>query len=154
MSLFDPESFLDTTINTQFATNIPPIPEGEHLCLVTALDPKVITGKSSGEDFFILEVECTVDTEEAREATGMKEPKARKSLFMDIDDDGCLKDGETDNVDLGKFREALGQNNENEDWKPSDMLGQVFIGSIYHEPSNKENDDRVFSRIGATAAIG
>ncbi len=153
MSLFDPESFMETKVRGEMSTSIPPIPPGEYLCLVDTIEPKVITSKDKGEDFFILEIMAVVDDELAREATGMKEPKARLSVFMDIEDDGSLNMDEGKNTDLGRFREALGQNNADEDWSPAMMLGASFIGNIINEGTNKPGDNRLFSRIDGTRSI-
>ena len=146
MSMFDKDAFLAGEVAEANATRLTPIPVGERMGVITKLDLISGTSKKTGNSYTMLEVTFTIDDEEARETTGMKEPKVRYKAFLEIDDDGNLETGEGKNVQLGKLRAALGQNEDGVAWSPNDMIGQPALLDIFHEP-NQEDPEIVYANI-------
>ena len=140
-SAFDPDSFLSTTTEDANETSFRPIPEGEYNAVITKLD--VRTPKEST----ILDITWSVDDETARVETGMDDPQVRQSVFLDINTQGGLESGANKNVQLGRLREALGQNLTGQPWAPSMLEGQVARISIKH----RIVEDVVYSDVKGVA---
>ncbi len=145
--MFDADSFLQATVEGVLDTSRKPIPEIEE----ATLQIKELKLKISGE-YTILDVIMIVDEEEARTATGLPEPQIRHGIFLDIDDSGMLDMTEGKNIDLGKLRQALGQNDEGE-WSPAMMEGAVCTGHVVQDP-DKDDPTKIYNRIKAFALNG
>jgi len=143
--MFDADSFLQATVEGQLSTSRPSIPELQDAQLVV----KDLGIKVSG-DFTILDVVFICDEESAREATGMAEPQIKHGVFLDLDSSGALDMGEGKNVDLGRLRAALGQN-DGGPWAPAQMIGQVCRGHVVQDP-DKKDPSKIYNRIKAFAA--
>lgn len=120
MSTFNPDTFLNTTVEGELSTQYTPIPEGEFNAVVDKVEPRsTATGKA------ILDVTWKIDDSAVAEATGIAAPSCRQSIFLDITESGGLDIGKGKNIQLGKLRDALSQNQPGKAWAPSMLLGQV-----------------------------
>lgn len=144
-SLFDPEAFLNTDVEGSCATSFAPIPVGEALLVIKKVEPK-----SSG-DYAILDVTFIVDSEEAREETGQDEPTVRVGIFLDIDDNGLLDLGKGKNVQLGRLRAAIGQN-DGSAWSPAGMVGETCLGQVTQRPDPKDSE-RIYNDVKQFTAL-
>ena len=142
MTMFDPDSFLNTEITGANSTSVPAIPEMEALLVA-----KDVASRTSG-DWVLLDITWIVDEEEAREVTGMKEPTVRQSVFLDITDSGGLDMSEGKNVQLGRVRKALGQNDPEIAWFPSMIVGGTARGKITQRP-DKNDPERIYNAVNA-----
>lgn len=115
---FDPALFVQSTVEGVMSTQYVPIPEGEYTGLI-----KEVKGRMAKESA-ILDVIWVIDDPNVRELTGMEEPQVRQSLFLDVSDSGMLDMGTGKNVQLGRLRAALGQN-DGRPWSPVNMEGKV-----------------------------
>lgn len=104
-SAFDPEAFNNTTFNDANSTRFPVVPEGEYAAIVKKKDWRT-TEKGS----LILDIHWAIDDQGVKDSTGLAEPTARMSIFIDRTPTGGLDFSEGKNVKLGKLREALGLN--------------------------------------------
>lgn len=75
----------------------------------------------------------------------------RWSTFLDIDDAGKLKIDPDSNVNLGKLRAAVGQNQPGQSWNPHMLGGQLVIGQISHEPDRRDPSTK-YARVSSVAA--
>lgn len=137
-SIFDPNTFLETTVDGACSTMIVPIPEME--CAVLVKDLKV---KVQG-DYTILDVNFIIDDDNARKVTGNSEPVVRKGIFLDLNAKGQLDLSEGKNVDLGRLRAALGQNDGA--WNPNMMVGQTCLAKITQRP-DKNDPEKIYNDI-------
>ena len=145
MSIFDPEAFLNTDIEGSCATSFSPIPDHEALLVVKKVEPK-----ASG-DYAILDVTFLVDSDEAREETGQDEPTVRVGIFLDIDDNGMLDLGKGKNVQLGRLRAALGQNDGGA-WSPAGMVGETCLGHVTQRP-DKNDSEKIYNDVKQFTAL-
>lgn len=123
--MFDEEQFLSAPTEGEMSTSFIPVPEGEwpgRIEKVSVRTPKEST---------ILDVYWAVDDESVRETTGMENPTVRQSIFLDLTDDGNLDAGKGKNIQLGRLREAVGQNGP-EPWAPSMLVGNVGKVRVEH----------------------
>lgn len=109
-SMFDPESFMNQTVEGGFETRTTPAPEGEHLAVIDDWGAKapVRVAKTS----VVFDIPWKILDGELAKSMGLKGNfVVRQGVFLDIDDNGRLEKGPNKNVALGKVREAVGQNN-------------------------------------------
>ena len=133
MSTFNPDTFLNTEVNEANATTYTPVPEGEHQAAIKSVKPRVLTDGRA-----VFDVTWTVDSDEAREATGMAEPSVRQTVWLDVTESGGLDFGKGKNVGLGRLREALGQNTAGKPWAPGMLVGGVGIVKVGHSIDKRD----------------
>ena len=145
MSTFDVNAFLGSEITGQSETRYTPIPEGDnYLAVVSGLKGDNVNGDP------VLRIELSIDDEKAREVSGMAEPKVEATLWLDIENGG-LAFGPNKNVQLGRLREAVGQNDPAKPWSPKMLEGQVCKVAIKHRVN--DNGDR-FAKVAGFAPRG
>jgi hypothetical protein len=125
-SVFNPDTFMNTSTTDALSTTYTPVPEGEWTAVIKEIKPRV------AKEAIILDILWAVDEPEVIQATGMKVPIVRQSIFLDMTESGGLDIGKGKNIGLGKLREALGQNQKGQAWAPGNMLGGVAKIRVAH----------------------
>jgi len=143
-STFNPDTFLNTETTEGNSTEFVPVPEGEYNGAISAIKPR-----STDSGAAILDVTYDIDDAEAAEVTGIKIPKVRQSIFLDITEQGGLDMGKGKNVQLGKLREAIGQNTAGKPWQPGMLIGQVARITVKH----REWQGAIFADVKGVAAL-
>ena len=141
--VFDPDTFMSMQTEEASETTFRPIPEGEYNAVITKIEGRTPKGNS------ILDIFWAIDDESVRAETGMDNPSVRQSIFLDITKEGGLERGANKNIQLGRVRSALGQNNPGQPWSPGMMEGQVARVSIKH----RVVDENVYSDVKGVAAL-
>lgn len=136
---FDPEQLVTLSTEGEMSTKLPHIPEGEYQAVIES-----IKGATVGdENKPVLNVRVLVDDPKAMEATKLEKPFSKKTVWLDITDEGQLDMSEGKNVDLGRLREAVGQNTAGS-WTPIMLEGQrvtVLIGNRVDKNSGDIYDE-------------
>ena len=133
MSAFDPNSFLNTEVTESNATVYTPIPEGEFPAVIKKINPRVLTDGRA-----VLDVTWTVKDDAVSEEVGMAEPMARQTLWLDLTESGMLDFGKGKNVQLGRLRDALGQNVSGKPWQPGMLVGGAGKIKIKHSIDRRD----------------
>ena len=136
---FNPELFLNTTVNDANSTEVLQVPPGEYRAVSSGVGPQSFSafpikrGDRAGETFYRLDVEWTIDDPEGKlkEFLG-REPKVRQGIPLDISKDGTIDMGKGRNVGLGRLRSALNQNTNGKPWSMSQLGGQVAKIQVKH----------------------
>lgn len=156
--MFDIDALTNAPVDAPFATTIPVCPIGEYNLLIDSLDSeglkkwlRTLEGKDGKPSRLILEVPCIVLDENVKAQLGREKVTVRKSIWLDVGSDGrTLLTGEGKNVDLGRLREAVGQNAE-PNWTFARLAGAgPFRGTVTHR--NSSNGD-VFAEVGRVAKL-
>lgn len=119
MSSFDPTQFLSQTITEANETRFTPIPEGEYLASISKLGMRTLDKTGA----VILDITWDILDENLKATLGLDKPQVRQSCFLDLDANGKIASGQNKNVDLGRVRDALGQNNAGQPWGPMMLNG-------------------------------
>ena len=144
MSTFNTDSFLQTETQEKGSTQLTPIPEGEFPGIIKDLKPRETkTGKH------LLDVFWALDDPEVTRVTGMDNPTARQSIWLDLTADMGLDMSPGKNVGLNRLREALGQNVAGKAWSPAQLDGQQAKVTISH----RMNGDEVYADVKAVTAL-
>lgn len=138
-TMFNPELFLNTTVNESNSTELLPLPEGEYTAVSDAVNAEsfnsydIKKGERAGQKGYSLTVQWNINDEDGaiKNILGRK-PTARQNLMLDIKSDGGLEFGKGRNVELGRLRAALGQNGDGAPWSFSMLGSQVAKIKVKH----------------------
>ena len=125
MSTFNPDSFLNTVTKEATSTETLLVPANDHQAFIESIKPR-----QQGE-WAVLDTNWQVSDEAIEKEIGRK-PIVKQSLFLDITETGGLDFGKGRNVQLGKLREALGQNQNGKSWSPGMLVGGVATVRVEH----------------------
>lgn len=118
-STFDVNSIQNAQFTDANSTTYTPIPEGEFKAIV---DKQAIR---QAKDSLILDITWKIDDPVVAEATGIETPSCRQSIFLDVAENGTIDFGKGKNINLGRLREALGQNRSGAPWSFGMLVGQI-----------------------------
>ncbi len=116
LSTFDPDTFLSTEFSEPNETRFQPIPTMD--CEASVDNIKVRVAKEST----IMDVWWLLHDEVLAERLGRDRLVCRQSVFLDIEN-GVIALGPNKNVQLGRLRKALGQNEGGRPWSPRMLEG-------------------------------
>lgn len=150
MSEFDPDVFLGTETEDSTDTKIIPVPEGQYLAVVDKVQARKST-RDDGSEFYVLDVTWAIDDPAVAEATGRDQNSVRQSIFLDVNENNSLDMGTGKNVQLGRLREALGQNKSGKAWSPNHMQGQAAQVMVSHRP-DREDPETFYAEVKRVAA--
>jgi len=144
MSTFDPENFINTGMKGSLDTQPIPVPEGEWTAQVDSVNANV-ANTQEGEKL-VLNLTWNILDPEVSQETKRDRNLVRQSIFLDVKEDGSLDMGTGKNVQLGKVRDALGQNDPKKEWRPSDMQGQQAVVRVRQKP-RKDDPEQVDANV-------
>jgi len=145
--MFDPDSFLQSTQTEAFDTKYTPIPNGEYIAVLDRID-KPRTAKDS----VVWDLHWLIDDSNLKAQMGREKITARQSLFLDVTPEGRLDVSKGKNVQLGKLRDALGQNVPGQAWSPSMMQGKAAKIRITQKVRSDGSGD-IDSNVTGVAAL-
>lgn len=144
---FNPEEFLQQTTTDTFETRMTPIPEGDYLSQVDKFAMRVVEGN------VILDVTWAILDEGVKQLLGMDKPTVRQSIFLDIDQNGKLAAGQNKNIQLGKVRDALGQNTPGEPWGINRIAAGLAKIKVGHRP-DKSDPSIIYNDVKGVTKAG
>lgn len=139
-STFNADMFLNTNVNGSMSTVTIPVPEGNWKAQITKLGARKLEAKDGQEERTILDVTWEMLDDEPKRVTGQDKPMARQSVWLDFTPEGALDLSKGKNVQLGKLREALGQNRDGRDWSFRQLQGGLAVVSVSHRPDQTSGE--------------
>ena len=124
--MLDPDQLLSGSVTGANSTSLTPIPEGEFKATIQDVVLRSFTvknGPNSGQTGYALDVSWEILDSQVRDAIG-RTPSVRQSMFLDLNGDS-LDMGEGKNVNLGRLRAAVKQNESGKPWSPNMLKGAV-----------------------------
>jgi len=118
-SAFDADTFLNTSIEAEMDTRAPTIPAAEYKALIDNIKARKAKDSRMLDIFYEL-IEC----DQLKADLGREKVVVRQTVFLDFNDQGALElgKGTGKNAQLGRVREAVGQNT-GAPWAPSMLKG-------------------------------
>lgn len=147
---FDKDLFLSVGTEESMETAFPTIPDGDYPAFISKVEANKFDGKDGKPDSYMLEVSWEIQDEGVKAETGMEKPTARQRVFLDVNADGALLTGKGKNIQLGRLREALGQNKPGQRWSPAMLNGSFATVRVRTE----ERNDRTYNNVVAVAPAG
>lgn len=143
--MFDADAFLQTEVTGALDTRLIPVPEGDFLGQCTEVKPRQITTKN-GDERVLVDLTWEVLSDEAKKATGRDKPTVRQTIFLDLTDEGGLDFSKGKNIQLGRVREAVGQNDPKRKWSMMMLMNTQATLLIGHRAD--ENDpETVYAEV-------
>lgn len=107
---FDPDLFMQETVDGSNDTVYPTIPAGEYLGVID--DVKIRRTEKDGKYFYPTDVTWTLvnPPQKVLDDLGRDKATVRQSVFLDLTDSGSIDLGKGKNIQLGRLREALDLN--------------------------------------------
>ncbi len=136
--MFDEQSFLNSQTQSATSTKRIPIPVGTYSAVITEVKvrPNVAGKKDPTKSYnfldYVLDLVLTPEAQAVMETT---EATIRRSysIIVELNESGtALATGKGKNVALGKFREALGQNEDGKPWSPRTPVGKMVKAVVTH----------------------
>lgn len=147
MSTFDVNNFMNASFNESNSTQSVPVPEGEYTAAIREADDLKMRTTEKGS--VILDVKWTLDAPELKDVTGYDTNTVRQSIFLDTTEAGGLDFGRGKNMQLGRLREALGQNVPGQPWSFASLVGGVARITVKH----RMVDDAVYTDVRGVAKL-
>ena len=144
--MFDEDAFMSSTSEGEMSIDFIPVPVGEYPAVIKKIGTR--SGESDKGPWAMLDVTWAIDDAGVTEVTGMDNPSVRQSLFLDMAESGGLDLGTGKNIDLGRLREALGQNT-GAAWSPSMLVGNMATVLVDH----RLYEGRTFADVKNVSAI-
>lgn len=146
----NPEEFLNESYEHATSTQLKPIPPGEYQALLSDLELRSFerkTGELAGTTGYRMMVKWEIQDPQLEQELG-RTPVVFQNIFLDFTPEGALDFSEGQNIQLGRLREALGQNIEGQPWRPAQMKGQVAIIQVQQEMDG----DNIRTNVSRVAA--
>ena len=146
---FDPEVFLNQETIESMETRAVPIPAGEYRAMV-----ENVGIVEQGEDKSIAALLTWLVLDEAvKQELSLDRVTVTQRIFLDVNDNNVIENGQNRNISLGRTREALGFNTNGEPFSLKLLRGAgPAIIHVRHAP-NKRNPDSPYINVVNVAAI-
>lgn len=148
---FDPDAFMNDAVEGAMDTKLDPIDPGEYQATIEDIIPREFTGKD-GQNRVILDVVYNILDETLLAKLGRTKLTVRQSLFLDMTPQGQLDRSKGKNVQLGKVREAVRQNDPNQPWTPGYLKGAgPLLINVTQRPD--KNSDAIYNDVKSVTAL-
>lgn len=145
-STFDKEAFLATHIEGEMETKFTPYPEDEYEGFVDDLAVDEIKGSP------VLQLMIAFTDQKAKDFMQRDKPTLRDTVFLDFEEDGRLAMGKNQNIKLGQYRDAAGQNTSKA-WSPSLLRGAgPMLFKVTHR-YNKETGEGPYAQVSRVVKL-
>jgi hypothetical protein len=153
---FDVNAFMNENIDTPLDTRLDPIPEGEHMGQIGIgeKDVDVVAGVSAKTQKPWLRVDMFIDLTDPNLAATLKREKVRVrySVMIDLNEQGKLDTRPQRNINLGKLRDAVGQNKPGP-WNFNMLKGMPIKVKVKQKPNENDPTSPYSEVVAVTRAI-
>lgn len=122
---FDPQSFLDATVNEANSTEIINLDEGEYTAQAGEVEIVSWQSKDGSKNGLKLVVPWEVLDDAAKAKTKRNKIVVRQDVMLDLTDNGTLDMSEGKNTNLGRLRDAVGLNRKGEPFNMRMLAGRT-----------------------------
>lgn len=148
IAMFNPDQFLATAVQGVLDTQRKPLPAVEFNGFIKEIKkPEVVKTKKG--DSILMEIPIQIDCAQYEQELGYSSSVRSYKCWLDINAVGNLDMGTGKNIDLGKIREAVGQNGP-EEWTVTNLVGAPIRVQIKH----REHEGKIYDEISAVGPVG
>ncbi len=132
MSDFDPDLFLQQTVDHPLETEFTLVPPGEYIATIADFDKDAMEqidfeykkGPRAGQPgtMYKLTVPFAIQDARIKQELDRDQVTIPKQFILDLDDHGKLAEGKNKNIELGRLRDAVGQN-DGSPWSIANLRG-------------------------------
>lgn len=150
MSVFNPEAFLTQQETGALSTKFEPVPDGEYPAMIGA-DENSVKARTTASGRAILDVTWEINDPDLASRLGKDRITIRQSVFLDLTPQGTLDRAKGKNVQLGRLRDALGQNDPSRPWSPLNLRGAG--PAKIRVTSRSGDDDTIYNDVKGVAKM-
>jgi hypothetical protein len=153
MDTFDADSFMNSNVDAPMQTQMAKVPEGEYQAMIDNFDnaTAIRTVQVKGIDRKILEIPFVIQDVNLQAKLKRDRVVHRESFWLDFDENGRLGTGPDQNINLGRLRAALDQNNAG--WNPSMLKGAGPVMIVVKHKPNPQDSENPYVNISKYAKI-
>lgn len=140
-SAFNPDIFLQTNYDAPTSTVTALLPKDDYVGIIKELVPRQVQGtKDPSKWYLFLDFQVEIGTPPAiREELGRDVSRIRHSVSVElVEGSNAIDMGKGKNVQLGRIRDAAGQNEPGKPWNPAMLNNAMVKVSVVQEPSEKD----------------
>lgn len=162
MSNFDPDTFMQQTVDAPLDTEFKICPEGEYPAMIDDFDSSAFEqiefeykkGPRAGQPGTMTKFSCPfiINDESVKQLLNRDKVVISKQLILDIAETGGLDFGTNKNVALGQIRDAVGQNTSGP-WSISQLRGAGPVMVKIDHITFKRNDGTTGKRAEVTRVV-
>jgi hypothetical protein len=128
MTTFDPNAFMQQSVEGEMSTQRVPVPVGEYLAAIGTDEKAVVFRQAQGKKdpskyYTFLDITFTILDPNLAAELGKDTVTCRWSTIIDLTPSGSISSADGANIGLGRLRAALGQNVPGKAWSPAHLLG-------------------------------
>lgn len=147
---FNPNAFMQSQFNGKLDTVIPALPEDDYRAIIDDVEMRDIEDKK-GETRYILRLRWKIVDDAKLAQLNKSAASVNQDLWLDINAQGGLDEGEGKNVGLGRVLEALNLNGQQ--WSPGMLKGMgPCILRIKQRPDSK-NPENVYNDVSRVTKL-
>lgn len=152
-SMFDPNTFLDMSVQEANSTVSTPVPAGEFIGLIEDVKARPWAKKDDPSvSGMALDIIWNVDDAGVKQLLERDKVSVKQGVMLDLTPEGGLDMGKGKNVTLGRLRDALGLNTPGQPFGFKMMIGRAARIKVTHRTDPK-NPEAIFAEVAAVAKI-
>lgn len=153
MSTFDPNTFLDMTIQDANSTVATPVPVGEYVAFIEKVDARGWKKKDDPSNAgMALDVFWNIDDANVKALLERDKVTVKQGIMLDLTEAGGLDMGKGKNVGLGRLREATDLNQPGQPFGFRMLEGRAAKIVVSHRVDDK-NPEVIYAEVKAVAKL-
>ncbi len=153
MSMFDPTSFLEMSVDQSNSTVSIPVPAGEFVAFVDKVEARPWTSKTDPTKSGVaLDILWNIDDAGVKQMLDREKVTVKQGIMLDLTETGGLDMGKGKNVGLGRLREATGLNEAGQPFAFRMLEGKAAKVIVEHRPDPKQ-PDVIYAEVKAVAKL-
>jgi hypothetical protein len=142
--MFDPQSFLDMTVDGTNDTKKQPVPVGDYQAIVDKVDCRTWQSKADpSKSGLTLDVTWSIEDQGVKDLMGRDKVTVRQGIMLDLTEAGGLDMGKGRNLGLGRLREAVGLNVPGQPFSFTMLTGRMALVNVSHRVDGEDVYDEV-----------
>lgn len=164
MPTFDPSLFMQQTVDAPMETEYTLVPEGEYKAMIDDFNEDAVEqfefeykrGPKAGQNGSMMKLTLpfVIDDDKVKAELARDKVTVTKQLILDLDTNGGLDRGKNRNIDLGRIRDAVGQN-AGGPWNISNLrgAGPLVVKVVHREFDYKDGRKGKRAEVDRVARI-
>lgn len=135
---FDPNTFLNMTIDEANDTKTVPCPAGEYLAIADKVEVKSWASRDGSSSGLKVSIVWDIQDENVKALLGRDTVKVSQDQMLDLTDTGALDMSKGKNIGLGRLREALDMNQPGQPFSFGMIQGRMAKVIVSHRPVGED----------------
>lgn len=153
---FNPDAFLDMSVDVELSTQTIPVPTGTYPAVCQGIVGKPWQSKKDpSKSGYMLDLTWEIADESVAALVGRPVVKVKQTIMLDMTEDGQLITTKGSNVGLGRLRAALGMNEAGRPFSIRAVVGQAANVTVTHRPDTRDGVEpgAVFAEVSQVSSL-